>query len=90
MIENVKDYVAKNLADHSDKINFVNNAYDALEKADCLAILTEWSIFRTPDFEKMKGQMAAPVIFDGRNLYELATIEGKGFQYNSIGRGEIK
>lgn len=67
-------------------ITFCKNAYDTLDGADCVAMLTEWSIFRTPDFEKMKGLMKAPVIFDGRNLYDIESMEGKGFYYNSIGR----
>ena len=54
-----------------DKIEFVTDHYDALKDADALVIATEWSVFRTPDFEKVIKNMKAKVIFDGRNLYDL-------------------
>ena len=68
------------------KIDFANNMYDALEQADALVICTEWSIFRTPDFEKMKTKMANLVIFDGRNLYDLKDLNNIVEHYSSIGR----
>jgi UDPglucose 6-dehydrogenase len=69
-----------------NKINFADNMYDALENADALIICTEWSIFRTPDFSKVKQRMKNPVIFDGRNLYDVAEVKKEGIIYNSIGR----
>jgi UDPglucose 6-dehydrogenase len=69
-----------------DKISYAANRYDALDGADALLILTEWSVFRTPDFEFMKEKLKAPVIFDGRNLYDLERVKECGFYYNSIGR----
>jgi UDPglucose 6-dehydrogenase len=60
---------------------------EALEGADCLAILTEWREFRSPDFDHLKSRLSAPVIFDGRNLYEPGHLESQGFQYYAIGRG---
>ena len=69
-------------------IHYANDAYDTLHDADALLIATEWSLFRTPDFDKMKDQlMKGKVIFDGRNLYDHSTrmIE-MGFYYNSMGR----
>jgi UDPglucose 6-dehydrogenase len=60
---------------------------EALEGADCLAILTEWREFRSPDFDRLKAKLSAPVIFDGRNLYEPGHLEAQGFQYYAIGRG---
>lgn len=69
-----------------DKINFADNMYDALKNADALVICTEWSIFRTPDFSKVKQLMKTPVIFDGRNLYEIDEVKNEGINYNSIGR----
>ena len=60
---------------------------EALEGADCLAILTEWREFRSPDFEHLKATLSAPVIFDGRNLYEPGYLEAQGFHYYAIGRG---
>ncbi len=75
---------------YKDKIKFVEDQYEALIDADALAILTEWSVFRTPSFKVMKELMAAPVIFDGRNLYDLERIEEKGFYYESIGRSIVQ
>jgi UDPglucose 6-dehydrogenase len=69
-----------------DKISYATDRYNALEGADALLIITEWSVFRTPDFEFMKEKLKAPVIFDGRNLYDLERIKECGFYYNSIGR----
>jgi UDPglucose 6-dehydrogenase len=60
--------------------------YDALDGADCLAIVTEWSEFRTPDFARMRKLMRAPVIFDGRNLFSTDQMKQVGFTYKSIGR----
>ncbi len=69
-----------------DKISYAENQYDALKDADALLIATEWSEFRTPDFNKMKEMMKGNVIFDGRNLFDLARIGECGFYYESIGR----
>ncbi|MFZ1322559.1 MAG: UDP-glucose/GDP-mannose dehydrogenase family protein [Ignavibacteria bacterium] len=69
-----------------DKIELVSNNYDALKDADALIIATEWTVFRTPDFEKMAANLKEKVIFDGRNLYDLAQMEKLGFYYASIGR----
>lgn len=69
-----------------DKITYANDMYDTLDSADALIICTEWSIFRTPDFSKIKDLMKIPVIFDGRNLYDLEEIKEEGFYYSSIGR----
>ncbi len=69
-----------------DKITFANNMYETLENADALVICTEWSIFRNPNLEKIKGLMSAPVIFDGRNLYDISEMNKEGFVYSSIGR----
>lgn len=69
-----------------DRIQLVNDAYEALIDVDALAIITEWSVFRTPNFEVMKSLMKQPIIFDGRNLYEVEYMEEKGFYYESIGR----
>ena len=69
-----------------DKINFADTMYEALKGADALVISTEWSIFRTPDFSKMKQLMSSLSIFDGRNLYDVKDVENEGFKYVSIGR----
>ncbi|MBK5284013.1 MAG: UDP-glucose 6-dehydrogenase, partial [Bacteroidia bacterium] len=52
-------------------------------------IATEWQLFRTPDFEKMKSLMKGKMIFDGRNLYEPSMMKEKGFHYDSIGRETV-
>lgn len=69
-----------------DKISYATRHYDALEGADALVILTEWNKFREPDFDFMKELLKHPVIFDGRNVYELETMHSHGFTYYSIGR----
>jgi UDPglucose 6-dehydrogenase len=72
-----------------DQISYSINRYDALEGADALLIVTEWPVFRTPDFDFMKEKLNAPVIFDGRNLYDLDRMKENGFYYNSIGRKRV-
>ncbi|MEO5644091.1 MAG: UDP-glucose/GDP-mannose dehydrogenase family protein [Bacteroidia bacterium] len=71
------------------KIEYGIDEYAVLNHADALIICTEWSLFRTPEFDKMKTLMNAPVIFDGRNLYSLDTMQENGFYYASIGRAVI-
>ena len=61
---------------------------EALEGADVLAIVTEWQEFRSPDFDFIRKKLKAPVIFDGRNLYDPDFIKSQGFAYYAIGRGE--
>ncbi|MCB0645046.1 MAG: UDP-glucose/GDP-mannose dehydrogenase family protein [Saprospiraceae bacterium] len=70
----------------TDKIQYCANQYDSIKGADALAIITEWSVFRSPDFEKMRSLMAGHVIFDGRNVYQKEDIKEEGFEYYSIGR----
>jgi UDPglucose 6-dehydrogenase len=72
-----------------DKIAYADNQYEALRDADALVIATEWSEFRTPDFNKMKSLLKNPAIFDGRNLFELYQMEDCGFYYVSVGRKVI-
>ncbi len=67
-------------------VSYSEDMYDILEGADALAIITEWNEFRTPDFQRMKSLMKSPVIFDGRNIYDLEDIPEQGFYYSSIGR----
>jgi UDPglucose 6-dehydrogenase len=69
-----------------DKISYAQNQYEALDQADALVIATEWSEFRTPDFNKIKSLLKKPVIFDGRNLFQLYQMEECGFHYESVGR----
>jgi len=71
---------------YADKINYAKNMYEAIEGADALLICTEWSIFRTPNFEKLKKVLNNPVIFDGRNLYDVEDMKSQKISYRSIGR----
>ncbi|WP_299434111.1 UDP-glucose/GDP-mannose dehydrogenase family protein [uncultured Aquimarina sp.] len=75
---------------YGDKITFSESMYETLKGSDALIICTEWSIFRTPDFEKIKNDLINPVIFDGRNLYDLKDMEKEEISYFSIGRKDIK
>ena len=67
-------------------IKYALSQYQALEGADALLIATEWSEFRTPDFERIEKLLPAKVIFDGRNLFEVAKMQSMGYRYISIGR----
>jgi len=68
------------------RIAYAESSYDALKGADALVILTEWNEFRRPDFARMKTLMRAPVVFDGRNIYDPAAMKVRGFTYFSVGR----
>jgi len=72
-----------------DKISYADNQYDALMNADALIIATEWSVFRSPNFEKVSDSLNEKVIFDGRNLYDLDQMKSLGYYYNSIGRKTV-
>ena len=72
-----------------NRLNYSESMYAALENADALLICTEWSIFRTPDFSRLKKLLKNPVIFDGRNLYNLNDVEAEGFVYVSVGRKTV-
>ena len=69
-------------------LTLCKNAYEAAQGADALAIVTEWQEFRSPDFDRLKQILKAPVIFDGRNLYDPAMVGRFGFTYYAIGRGK--
>jgi UDPglucose 6-dehydrogenase len=69
-----------------DKIKYATNQYEALTGADILVIATEWSEFRTPDFEIIEKELPSKVIFDGRNLFDVAKMKEMGYHYESIGR----
>lgn len=69
------------------KIEYGKNDYDILKDADALAIITEWNEFRRPDFDKIKSSLKAPLVFDGRNIFDPVKMKNMGFEYYSIGRG---
>jgi UDPglucose 6-dehydrogenase len=78
-MKNVKQIVG-------NKIQFAANQYETLQNADALIIATEWSEFRTPDFEKMTSILKNKVVFDGRNVYDAIQMKELGFHYESVGR----
>ena len=71
-----------------DQIQYAANPYDALAGADALIIATEWSEFRTPDFDRIGETLQHKVIFDGRNLFDVKQMKALGYHYESIGRGQ--
>ena len=74
---------------YGDKITYGKNAYEILQDVDSLLICTEWSEFTSPNFDKMKSLMKNPVIFDGRNIFDLEVMENSGFYYESVGRAIV-
>ncbi len=83
-MEEAKDFYLKDLKN----ITYVSSKYEALKNADALILLTEWKEFRSPDFDEIKIQLKFPLIFDGRNQYNIFNLEEKGFEYYQIGRTE--
>ncbi len=77
---------AKHAIGDNSSVEFAKDNYSALSGADALIIITEWNEFRRPDFDKMKEELGEAIVFDGRNLYEPAKMEERGFVYHSIGR----
>lgn len=75
---------------YGERIVLTDTMYGVLEGADCLAIMTEWNEFRTPDFAKIGTMLSTRVIFDGRNLYDGETLKQEGFYYESMGRPKVK
>ena len=90
----IKAYDPKAMADFQAhwqnpvQIEMVDDMYDALEGADALIILTEWKMFWSPDYARMKSLMNRPVIFDGRNIFDPKVLQDHGFRYFGVGRGE--
>jgi UDPglucose 6-dehydrogenase len=72
-----------------DRIQYAGSHMEALDGADALLICTEWQVFRNPNMDDVKRRLAAPVVFDGRNLYELDAMQEHGFYYKSIGRSTV-
>ena len=74
---------------YGDRLTYAASAMEALDNADCLAIVTEWGTFRHPDFGEMARRMRSPAVFDGRNLYSPREMRDRGFAYQSIGRAPV-
>ncbi len=81
---------AERIFGRRDDLTLCKNAAEALQGADALIVTTEWNEFRSPDFDAIHRALRQPVIFDGRNLYDPAVLEQKGFIYYGIGRGHVK
>jgi len=75
---------------YGNKISYAKNMYHCLADADALIIATEWTVFRNPDFTKLKSLMKQHIIFDGRNLFSLDEMQELNFEYYSIGRKDVK
>ncbi len=78
---------AQRIYGERDDLVFCASAPDAADGANALCIVTEWTEFRSPNFEMLHDKLSAPVIFDGRNIYDPAAMSAAGFQYHGIGRG---
>ncbi|WP_031484113.1 UDP-glucose dehydrogenase family protein [Maridesulfovibrio frigidus] len=80
---------AEELLRDNDLVEIVHNQYEVLEGANAVAVVTDWNQFRNPDFDKVKEALLAPVIFDGRNLYDPSYLGSNGFAYFSVGRRPV-
>jgi UDPglucose 6-dehydrogenase len=72
-----------------NKVSYFDDNYEALRGASAMVVCTEWSNFRSPDFDRIKELLAEPIVFDGRNLYELSTMTRNGMEYHPIGRPAV-
>ncbi|HOJ04235.1 MAG TPA: UDP-glucose/GDP-mannose dehydrogenase family protein [Bacteroidota bacterium] len=72
-----------------ESITYAKNAYSALDGADALLLVTEWSEFRMPDWQKIRASLKQPVVFDGRNIYDPEELRERGFDYFSVGRPAV-
>lgn len=79
-------YEARRLMGDSSRLRFADDMMDALQEADALIVVTEWKMFRSPDFDQVKRMLKTPTIFDGRNMYDPHWIRSLGFDYHAIGR----
>lgn len=73
---------------YANKLEYMDDEYEVIKGADSLIIATEWALFRTPDFERLQS-LTSKAIFDGRNLYDINEMKGRGFHYESIGRNVV-
>jgi len=71
---------------YGERISYASDPYDAVASADALVVVTEWLVYRNPDFERIRSLLARPLIIDGRNLYDPDRMARLGFEYHGIGR----
>jgi len=83
-------YETRRIYGEHNGLTLCENKEEALGSADALIVLTEWNVFRSPDFDKIKADLTFPVIFDGRNIYNPDVMKDMGFAYYSIGRATIE
>lgn len=88
-MDEAKRVLALDLGDGIERIEFVESAMAAVAGADALVIVTEWKLFRNPDFAALAAGLGRKAIFDGRNLYEPSTVEEAGLAYFPIGRRQV-
>lgn len=69
-----------------DRVHYAGDPYSALEGASALVVVTEWLVYRNPDFDRLRKLLRRPLVIDGRNLYDPARMAGLGFEYHGIGR----
>jgi len=72
---------------YGERISYAADPYEAITGADALVIVTEWLVYRNPDFDRMRSLLARPLVIDGRNLYDPERMARLGFEYHGIGRG---
>ena len=70
---------------YGDRLYYAADPYDALAGADALVILTEWLVYRNPDFDRIRALLRTPLVFDGRNLWDPDRLTRQGFEYHGIG-----
>jgi UDPglucose 6-dehydrogenase len=80
----------KPLFENDPLVEIVDKQYEAVEGAQALLVVTEWNQFRTPDFDRIKASLSAPILFDGRNLYPASMMAELGFAYFCVGRPDPK
>ena len=73
-----------------DRIAYAPDEYAALSGANALVVVTEWLQYRRPSWERVKTALEAPIVFDGRNLYDPARMRRHGFEYYPIGREQVR
>jgi UDPglucose 6-dehydrogenase len=71
---------------YGDRISFCHDPYEAIAGADALVVMTEWLVYRNPDFERMRTLLARPLVLDGRNLYDPERMARLGLEYHGVGR----
>jgi UDPglucose 6-dehydrogenase len=77
---------ARAMLGNSNRLVYAPEPYSAVEGADALVVVTEWLVYRNPDFERLKKALKRPLVIDGRNLYDPERLAADGFEYHSIGR----